>query len=77
MLEADNSIAVGLAIFLPTAWANGCRAPCGERSRPESLQADVMQQLRSGKGIRAEGGQTRDTQKRHWEGGGQEQARVT
>lgn len=30
MLEADSSMAVGLAIFLPTAWANGCRAPCGK-----------------------------------------------
>lgn len=38
-MEADSSMAVGLAIFLPTAWANGCRAPCGERGRPESLAA--------------------------------------
>lgn len=31
MLEADSSMAVGLAIFLPTAWAKGCRAPCGKK----------------------------------------------
>lgn len=51
MLEADSSMAVGLAIFLPTAWANGCRAPCGQMSRPESLAADILQNLRPGKGI--------------------------
>ena len=60
MLEADNSMAVGLAIFLPTAWANGCRAPCGKRSRPESLGEDILQKLRSGKGIRMKG-QARNT----------------
>lgn len=59
MLEADSSMAVGLAIFLPTAWANGCRAPCGERGRPESLGAEVMQRLGSGKGIREEKGQVK------------------
>lgn len=47
MLEADSSMAVGLAIFLPTAWANGCRAPCEERGRPKSLGADILQGLRS------------------------------
>lgn len=35
MFVADSSIAVGLAIFLPTAWAKGCRAPYG-KSKPES-----------------------------------------
>ena len=51
MLEADSSMAVGLAIFLPTAWANGCRAPCGQMSSPESLAADILQNLKSGRGI--------------------------
>lgn len=26
-------MAVGLAMFLPTAWAKGCRAPCGTQGR--------------------------------------------
>lgn len=32
MLAEESSIAVGLAMFLPTAWAKGWRAPC-KRSR--------------------------------------------
>lgn len=31
MLAEDSSMAVGLAMFLPTAWAKGCRAPCKGR----------------------------------------------
>lgn len=32
MLAAESSMAVGLAMFLPTAWAKGWRAPCRKRS---------------------------------------------
>lgn len=32
MLAAESSMAVGLAMFLPTAWAKGWRAPCRRTS---------------------------------------------
>lgn len=35
MLEAESSMAVGLAMFRPTAWAKGCRAPCQDGNHSE------------------------------------------
>lgn len=56
MLEADSSMAVGLAIFLPTAWANGCRAPCGKEQaritgrRQACAEVQVYNILGTGRG---------------------------
>lgn len=67
-------MAVGLAIFLPTAWAKGCRAPCG-KNKPESLEGDRhMQRRRSAKGIAQKEGRTERCRewkrKQHWDGRG-------
>lgn len=64
MLVADSSMAVGLAIFLPTAWANGCRAPCGKKQARITGRRQACAEVQVYKMYYGtEGGQAKGTEK--------------